>query len=329
MARPFKLYWSNIESYEECPQKFLWSRGYGTIDVGGGPGRSKPVPVEEQSSEHHALMGTVIAATMERLYNDELWREPASLADNLTQIVHKEFALESPRRFLKHAAEGKDPLWNEAPSREAMLQVCIDGVLGYLKTMKRNRLLGPYAKAEVDLSTMLDGNVPIAGRPDLIIRRDDAGLSIYDGKNSLNPGKYTNPDQLRWYALCFYLAYHTLPSKLAFIYFRYPEGSPPKEHEGDPSEWTGLVDIPFQKDDLKVVAHRAQETYKAIVKEHFDATPSSKACRFCDYQNVCDARKSTVQVRTKRPKSEAESVIESSGGMVEFGLGDGFGKPKA
>jgi hypothetical protein len=326
--RPFKLYWSNIEAFEECPQRFLWKRGYGTIDVGGGPGRPKPIPQEERSSEHHALMGTVIAATLERLYNDELWREPATLATTLTEIVRKEFSLEIPRRYLKYA-EGREPQWNESPPHDALIQVCLDGVINYLKTMKRNRMLGPYARAEVDLSTVLDKDVPIAGRPDLIVRRDDTGLSIYDGKNSLNPGKYTNPDQLRWYALCFYLAYHTVPNRLAFIYFRYPEGSPPKDYAEDPETWTGLVEIPFQKDDLKIIAHRARETYKAITKEYFDPTPSPKACRFCDYQSVCDARKATVQIRTKRPKSEAESVIESSSGMVEFGMGDGFAKSKA
>ena len=327
--RAYRLYWSNIEKHELCPPAFLWGRGYGTIDVGGGPGRPKPIPQAERSSEHHALMGTVIAATIERLYNDELWREPASLAGNLTKIVEKEFAFELGKRYLKYVVGDRDPRWDESPTREKLLQVCLDGVLGYLKTMKRNRLLGPYARAEVDLSTVLDGEVPIAGRPDLIVRRDDIGLSIYDGKNSLNPGKYTNPDQLRWYALCFYLAYQTLPSRLAFVYFRYPEGVPPKDYEGDPETWTGLVEVPFQKDDLKVISHRARETYRAIIAEEFDPTPSTKSCKFCDYQGVCEARKSTVQVRTKRLKSEAESVIDSSTGIIEFGASDTFGEPKA
>lgn len=325
---PFSLYWSHIEMYEECPRKFLWYRGYGTIDLGRGPGRGKPLP--ERKSEHHALMGNVICAAIESLYNDEWWREPQGLVSRLDEFVRKEFSVALAKSHIVWSETPDNPRWDEAPTREELLQTCLDGVLNYLKTMKRNRLLGPYAKSEVELFALLNKYTPIAGRPDVIIRRDDTGVMILDGKNAKTPGKYTNPDQLRWYALCFYLAYHTLPSRLAFVYFRYPESNPPKDFKGPPESWTGLVEVPFAKEDLKPLSERAVETHRAITKELFDPTPSFKACQFCEFQSVCDAHaeRKMTNIRKKTPKSEAEVALESATGILDLGFGGSDPNPK-
>lgn len=325
MSRDFRLFWSSIENYESCPQKFLWSRGFGTIDLGAGPGR--PKPILERKSEHHALMGTVLSYVIERLYNDELWKDPTKLADTLLKIVEREFVFELGKRYIKWSGTPSNPKWDESPPREELIQTCKDGILGFLRTMKRNRLLGPYARSEVDLSGYVNKYTPIGGRPDIVIRRDDNGLRILDGKNSKNPGRWTNPDQLRWYALCFFLAYHTLPDSLAFIYFRYPESEPPEEY-GDPAvpwtspkeEWTGLVDVPFTKDDLKILAERAVQTHRAIMKGIFDPTPSPKVCRVCDFQDQCDARIDQKLARVRKPKTEAEKAIADADGFVDLSL---------
>lgn len=314
MTRQFHLYWSNIEAYEACPRSFLWGHGWGSIDLGRGPGRSKAKPA--QDSKHHAVMGIVLARAIEHLYNDELWREPATLVQKLTDLVTREFTFAVNESYID---------WNESPPKHEMLDVCLKGALGYLKTMKANKLLGPYAKSEVDLTAWVDQYTPVAGRPDVIVRREDTGVTIIDGKNSLSPGKYTNPDQLRWYALCFYLAYNVMPSRLAFAYFRYPEGTPPKDHpEGTP--WTGLVEVSLTRDDLKTLGVRAKETHRAMQKELFDPVPSPKNCRFCDYKTVCDVAHQPVP---RKPKSlpvvtegTVEHAISISEGMVEIGFGD-------
>lgn len=330
--RAEELYWSHIEAYEECPQKFLWKHGWGVIDLGRGPGRGKPLP-DDKRSAHSALMGNVLSEAIERLYNDELWREPATLVERLSEIVRKEFAIRITKTYIKYDedwTEGGREKWDESPPKEILLQSCLDGISNYLRTMKRNRLLGPYAKSEVDLSGYVDKFTQIAGRPDIIIRRDDTGVSVLDGKNARTPGKYTNPDQLKWYALCFYLAYHTLPTRLAFVYFRFPEGSPPKEVDGKPfagnkEDWTGLVEVGYTKDDLKLLAHRAVSTKKVMLKEYFDPTPSTKACQFCDFQTVCPAFKSWKAEnarKPKEPKSDLEKKLQASTGFITFGGSD-------
>jgi hypothetical protein len=305
------LYWSSLEDFEVCPQKYLWGHGHGTIDLGRGPGRSKEKPVKD--SKHHAVMGIVIAKAMESIYNDELWRTPITLPTRLTEIVKREFTFTVGESYID---------WNRAPQRHEMLQVCLDGTLNYLRTMKAQKLLGPYAKAEVDITTWVDKYTPVAGRPDLIIRRDDSGVTIIDGKNSANPGKYTNPDQLRWYALCFYLAYNVIPNRLAFCYFRYPEGSPPEGH--DPAQpWTGLVDVPVTREDLKNLALRAKGTHRAMEKELFEPTPSPKACRFCSYETVCEARQEQKALNPRKPSTPREPADDLTGGasgIVDLGF---------
>lgn len=305
------LYWSNVEAYASCPQKFLWGHGWPGIDLGRGPGRSKEKPGKD--SRHHAIMGLVLATAIERLYNDELWRDPVKLPSVLATLVDREFKLTmaDPRNYVD---------WSKSPPKDELLRVCQDGAQGYLRTMKANKLLGPYAKAEVDITTWLDKYTPIAGRPDVIIRREDTGITILDGKNGLTPGKYTDPDQLRWYALCFYLAYGTIPNHLVFCYFRYPVGCPPEGH--DPSvPWTGLVEVPFTEDDLKVVATKAKETYRAMNKTLFDPTPSPQACKFCEYESVCEARtQQKAQNRRTPKKSPTEDLLGDGGGIVELGF---------
>jgi hypothetical protein len=310
------LYVSSFLAFSACPRSYLWGHGHPGIDLGRGPGRSRAKP--EQDSKHHAVMGIVLSKAVEHLYNDEMWREPLTLPEKITAMVTREFTFSLTENYID---------WSVAPSKQEMLKVCLSGALGYLRTMKTNKLLGPYAKSEVDLVTWVDQYTPIAGRPDVIIRRDDTGVLILDGKNSMTPGKYTEPDQLRWYALCFYLAYNTMPSRLAFCYFRYPEGTPPRGHPAN-KPWTGLVEVGFTGDDVKNLGARAKETYQAMQKEMFDPTPSSKSCRFCDYRTVCDASHQPIP---RKPRTEpvlegtVEHLISTSDDMIELGFGSPSG----
>jgi hypothetical protein len=113
-----------------------------------------------------------------------------------------------------------------------------------------------------------------------------------------------------------------MPNRLAFAYFRYPDGTPPKDHpEGQP--WTGLVEVPLTRDDLKNLGVRAKTAFQAMQKELFDPSPSSATCRFCDYRTVCDvAHQPTPRGRKSLPLIEGtvEHAIQSSDGMVEFGF---------
>lgn len=303
--RQFTLYWSSLERYEQCPQLFLWDRGWGAIDVGGGPGRSKPKPVKK--SMHHVIMGQAIQKVIERLFNDELWRSPVGLQAKLEDMAEKEVLYEISRNFID---------WRVAPSKAEMFKVVRDGVSGFLRTMKAQKILGPYARAEVELLGWVDKYTPVGGRADLIIRRDDTGLTIFDGKNSQSKGLYTNPDQLRWYALCYYLSFGKIPERLGFIYYRYPAGT--LKEDGIVEE--GVDWVPVTRADIEGLAKRAVSARRAMEKEKFEPTPSPTACKFCEYETVCDARKAqkAFNAKSRKRKDDVSSVGEE--GFMEIGL---------
>jgi len=311
---PFTLYWSSLARYESCPQGFLWGRGWGAIDVGGGPGRRKPQPYKK--SEHHAVMGVVIQAVIERFYNDDIWKflKKDELKARLLDLCAKEFDLELARRFVD---------WRLAPRKSDMMEIIRDGVMGYMQTLKAQKLLGPYSRAEVDLVAYIDKYNPIGGRVDTIIRRDDTGITIIDGKNSrrYKDGKgglmtYTDPDQLRWYALCFYLSHDRMPDRVGFCYYRYPygavvldvDGKPVLDDEGKEITESGVEWVEFTKEDLQGLAQRALDARKGMDKEQFEACPHWKTCRFCDHESVCPERQAQKAKNRRKPKNVDEQL---------------------
>jgi hypothetical protein len=213
-------------------------------------------------------------------------------------------------------------------------------------TMKAHKLLGPFARSEVDLTCYLDKWTPLGGRADLIIRREDTGITILDGKNSRrykvkgNKSRpdawmtHTDPDQLRWYALCFFLAHRRMPDRLGFVYFRYPYGAPKLDTDGeeipevdsngmptgDVERETGVEWVPFTKDDLKGIAVRAKDALRGMNKEKFPAIPEPPKCRFCDYETICSERQDQKQANRRNTK-KSEAFFDGQTGFVTFGMG--------
>ena len=305
------LFWSHVKTYEDCPQRFLWAWGWDGVDCGFGPGNKKAKPPSTES-QHHPLMGVVIQATLEKMYNEEMWKDPQNLSKNLLKFVPEEWSrLEGKKRFfLDYDQAGM--------SRADMLEVCKEGVLGYLQTMKAHKLLGPYAKSEVELVGWINKWTAVGGRADFIIRREDTGITILDGKNTLKKMSGVNPDQVRWYALCFLLAYKVMPDRLGFVWFRYPHGSTLGDPtSGDDIPQTGLEWIPFTRDDLKGLAARAVEARLSMRKGNFQATPAPSLCRFCEFESVCPERQAQ-----KRENGEKRAIKRKVEGISEEGFSD-------
>jgi len=206
--------------------------------------------------------------------------------------------------------------WDETTFEE-MEEVCIRGVLGFLSTMKHHKLLGKYAKSEVNLQGQVANWLPVGGRADFVIRREDTGITLLDGKNSGTKMKYVDPDQLRWYALCFSVAYHKLPARLGFVWYRYPY-DPVTGEEG--IDW-----ISFTQRDLKALVERAKKVRRGQEKEQFDPRPSAKVCKFCDYESVCEARiqnrAENVAKRKRKTPSPSLGDPDEVGRVLEFGFG--------
>jgi hypothetical protein len=147
---------------------------------------------------------------------------------------------------------------------------------------------------------------------------------------------YTDPDQLRWYALCFYLSYRRMPDRLGFVYFRYPYGQEKVDVDGDPipevdeqgrhtggNEIESGVDwVGFTRDDLKGIATRARDAMRGITREKFPANPVPSQCRFCDFETVCPERMAQKKAN-RRNKKSSNAMFDGLEGFVTFGMGPG------
>lgn len=300
------LYWNHVANYEECPQKALWYSGWDGIDLGRGVGRGKPRPKDK--SRHHAIMGIVIQSVLEDLYNNEQWRHREGLQERLVRVIKDRLAAACVKEFVD---------WKESPPYEELEETCINGVIGYLKTMKAHKLLGPYARAEVPLLGHVTKWLPLGGKADVIIRREDTGVLILDGKNSMTKMTHVDPDQLRWYALCYALSFHKIPERLAFVWYRYPYNETTGEQ--------GIEWVPFTRRDLRGLIERGQNVRMGQRKEIFPAKPAAKVCKFCDFESVCPERQAHRQANVaKRNKGKLPIVgqpLDDEHEIVEFGFG--------
>lgn len=311
MAREIELYWSTFDRYENCPRSYLWTYGDPNYDLGDGPG--KPKPGAKKTSDHHRMMGHAIQKAIEKLYNEELWRqEEVRVNKDLLRRQLVEIAEEKLRYlYATGYVDGK------APSFQELLDIVTKGVEGYLVTMKAQKLLGSYSKAEVLVGGHLDKYTPIAGRVDVIIRRKDTGVTLLDGKNSAHRDKYTNPDQLLWYALGFRLAWGVVPDRLGFVYYRFPYGTPRENfEEPDPGvEW-----IPFTEDDLKELGKRARDVQKGIFYKKFDPNPKPAYYRWCPYEEACPERVEQRRLNSEKRRKKKDLFADQEGYVFEFSL---------
>lgn len=296
MNQDSEFFYSHNKTFENCPRMFLWSYGWDGIDLGYGDG--KPRPKMDDSSRHHAVMGTVIQAVIEKMYNDELWRDPLELKQNLLDLVEPLFNREaSKKKNVIHYDRAR-------VTKEDLLKICKDGVAGFLKTMRKHRLLGPYAKAEVHLGGWLNKWSRVGGIADVVIRRDDTGVTILDGKNTKNRVEGADPDQLLWYALMYRLTYKEMPNRLGFVWYRFPY-TPATE---DQPEEPGLDWVPFTLDQLKALGERFLLNREAMRKSKFDPTPSPSTCRFCPFREVCPERIAQKEERSRKVLVEGISA---------------------
>jgi hypothetical protein len=143
-----------------------------------------------------------------------------------------------------------------------------------IESIRSHKLLSERSQAEYKLNvkTSKDGvTLRLGGRADFIHWTRD-GVWILDGKSSAKRELYADPQQLIWYALLFYLRFSVAPTRLGFIFWRFPD---------NPIQW-----IEYDADSMRRLHALAFEVNGKIALRQFDPTPS-KSCIICDYKSVC------------------------------------------
>jgi len=275
--------------------------------------------MDEPEDKGGSLYGSVIGIIFEEFYNEELWRDPASVRDKLLRKVRPTVdkvirdqtspSWDGKCGIIKWKGEGKgqNPRGMYA-DKEELIDDVRKSIARGIDSIKFGRFLGPYARAEVKLDQVVKGH-KIAGRADFIIRRiaPHKDLIILDGKGSKWGGKYVDPRQLYWYGMLYQLQHGRLPDKLGFLYWRF---TPPRSidwvefSQADTDQL--LEDVLAALDSIEELSARIpdlDETDKmALAKGLFKPKANEDNCRFCEFATPsrCTWGASVVQKIAKK-----------------------------
>lgn len=265
-----------------------------------------------------SIYGTVVGRLFERFYVEKVWRvdQPQALVmswvEPTVDTVLKEET--SPSKYRKGGVllwQGQEGATRNAyASREQIVADARDAVARGFHIIRRERLLGPRAEAEVKLDQTIDGH-RIAGRADFIVQRTKPhhDLTITDGKGSRYKDKYVDKKQLVWYAMLLQRKENVLPDRVGFIFWRCAPD--------EAMQWFDLtqddVDSLFASVMTEVEKlERAEKTlgsekHLPIVAEVFPKNPSEENCMFCPYasEEICPEG---LKARKKTSKSKARKV---------------------
>jgi predicted RecB family nuclease len=291
LERPLRISYSSLKQYESCPQQYKWQR----LD-------KKPVPVQE--SRHHALMGTVIQQTFETFYKNEIWR----LRENASAYL-KDVAADHLANFLSHNKVD----WNSPTCNFTLADVTdeLNRIIpAMVKTIAREKLLGPYAQSEVSVEVFLDKDI-ILGNIDFLIVTSDDQVLILDGKATKKREKNVDPDQLHFYAMLYFMRYQVRPNKLGFIFYHFAD---------DPEQvmmWHEVSDLKIQE-----MRDRVRAMVRAMVSNQFEPTPKPSFCQYCPWEQQCQDRMIQKQVNSaKHNKNRSRDKAlppPDNNGMIGF-----------
>lgn len=274
--------YSAFSQYQKCPKQYYLQR-------------VKKVQPPVPESKHNAWVGTVVQNVFEEFYEKELWRKKGEVLDILldrTKFYNEQFLLKNHVDFSHRTCKYK--------SKDDPLQDCLDLVPKVLSAIKREKLLGPYAKSEVKIEARLRNNDLLFGYLDFVIRKPDGTVLLLDGKSTKYREKGVDLNQLYFYALLFYFRYKKLPDKLGFLYFRFAD---------DPElafDWYDPL-----KTEIKKLRENIVEALDNIYARNFQATPVPSNCQWCPYEDMCPERKQQKAVNSgKRAASSNKEKVE-------------------
>ena len=236
-----------------------------------------------------AMFGSSIGKVLEWFYTRRMWATPdpvetamASIKEAVTQVFNE---------------ANFDPISD--PAFVSTLKLEIQSYLPRsIETIRNQGFLTANSRAEEDLTVTYGSakhglTLKMGGRADFIHSKDRLDVWIIDGKGSQHREKYVDADQLVWYAVQHYLKFHVAPTRLGFVFWKFPD---------DPVKW-----IDYDGDTMRALVDDTFEIAKKIQLKVFDAKPSGD-CHRCDYKERCDDGKKYIAHR----KVETGGRIETS-----------------
>ena len=288
MTKPIRLSYSSLKQYESCPRQYNWQR----IE-------RRPRPQEE--SRHNAMTGTVIQATFEHFYKNEIWRMGPDASKYLQEV-----SLGYLDKFLAENLVN----WDDPSCRFTLIDVRSElfrMIPATVQTIKRERLLGPYAQSEIPIELYMGKDI-LLGNLDFVIRTTDDKVWIFDGKATKHREERVDPDQLYFYALLFYLRWQYMPDRLGFLYYWYTD-QPEKA-----MDW-----IPVDVERVHAIKDRAEKAIAAMRRNEWQPNPTPSNCKYCAWELSCKERQEQKAINSaKRKKNTPELPTPDDNGLIGF-----------
>lgn len=275
MKSDLYLSYSGRKIYLSCPKKYKY------IYVDG-------IKVKKDPST--AFYGSIIGTLFEWFYSKNIWKS-ASPVSTLRGLIS-----EATDKVLKDEKydRSRDPTYISSVEADVY-----EDIPGGINTIRSNKLLSPNSQAELNLNVTYkhpdhDLVLRIGGRSDFVHYFDKNDVWILDGKGSRHREKYLDSEQLIWYAVQHYIKYHIAPSRLGFIFWRFPE---------NPIQW-----IDYDESSIRSSLNVTFDVAKKITLKVFNPRVS-KECYGCSFNDRCEEGREFVS-EMKRSNRVTESIFD-------------------
>lgn len=284
------LSYSGFKKYKDCP------RAYWHCYVN----HTKTAP----DNRVGMLYGSITGTLFELFYRDKLWKEsdPVAALYALVDSVAKDTVAKEGKSGILNWKDKK--LRNGPRSMEEVLTDVRSAIPNGVRIIRKHRLLGTMAKAEVKLDSPIGGHT-LGGRCDFLIERLHPlkDLVILDGKGSKYRDQYVDFRQLQWYSILHRAKFGRLPDQVAFLYWR----SDPETAVDWSTPIKSEIDE-FQEEILTTVSTIEERKRLRVSSEGFPTRANPSNCRFCNYVTVCSDGQ--VMVSENRPSVSSDVGVE-------------------
>lgn len=274
MSDSVYLSYSSQKLYTTCPKKYRFK--YILKD-------------RTRGDASKTILGHVLGKLFEWFYSKKIWmyNDPAvhllSLVDEAKQLIidKEDSSLRANSSFMSSLNFDLNKF-----------------IIPSLEVIRQNKLVTPMSVSEIDLTSICyhkkySFSLKMGGRADFIHGHDLNDIWIIDGKASKHREKYVDAEQLIWYSTQFYLKYHSIPTRLGFLFYCFPD---------DPIKW-----ISYDDQSVRDLLDKTFDIANKVKLAQFDASPSGE-CHRCEFRSKCDDGKKYIIARRK----ETGGVIEDS-----------------
>lgn len=270
------------KEYGECPKKYFLKY-------------RKKAPFTIPKNDYFTLYGKLVERFFQHFCNT--WRftmpymPPEEIKFKLTALYRIVLNTSTVDWTVPYATLSEEEIFNQA----------YGDVCAIMNSQNQNYFLN--TKSEIALEVAVQNGARLTCRLDFVHKKalsDD--LNIFDGKGSTEIGKNVEDDQVLFYALMYYFHYKRLAEEIGFFYYRYNTFKP----------------IPISLSILNEFRAKLSLRVKNMMEDStFAATPSAKACKYCEYRLNCIEG---IESKAKRKRPSRLDIVEDPMGITEIGF---------